>query len=491
MKKFTTKTFSLFCFVMLLVSSIFAQAPTTPPATTTPAAPAPPKPVDYTYKPMTLKLTEDGKKFIRFITWHQVWFTATQNNPGTKDINGELIDGTGSKSGWSTNLAMRRSRFLVHAQISPRFLILSHWGINNQSFINGGASGGSNVTAAGASNAGKRPQLYMHDAWTEFAVKPGILSIGAGLHYWNGISRLTNNSTLNIMTLDAPIFNWANIEATDQFARQFGIYAKGQIADGRLDYRFHINKPFAFGSTPLAVAKNGVSVNVLNENWSQGGYVKYMLWDKETSPYPYEVGSYLGGKKILNIGAGFYSHKGATLRKTATDSTYNNQMCLGVDVMMEKPLNKEKGTMLHALLTYYNYNFGPNYLRNIGILNEHTTAPATTASWAGGGNAQPTIGTGQIVYGQFGYLAPKMANGQAFMPYATVTYKKFERLADASTQFGVGLNYFVAGHNAKITAEYQTRPVYTQAAAVGGVAQPIVKGASAKGQFTIQTHIFL
>ena len=344
MKKMFTKWHTILCFVLCATTQIFAQV--TPAA---PAAPAPPPAIDHSYKPMTLKLSDDGKKFIRLITWHQVWATATQNNPGTKDVNGKLIDGTNGSSAWSTDVAIRRSRFLIHAQISPRFLILSHWGINNQSFINGGAGGGAiNVASSGASNAGKRPQLYMHDAWTEFAVKPGKLSIGAGLHYWNGISRLTSNSTLNFMTLDAPIFNWANIEVTDQFARQFGIYAKGQIAGGRLDYRFHLNKPFVSGTAPAAVAKNGIAVNTLNENWSQGGYVKNMLWDKESNVYPYEVGSYLGGKKILNIGAGFYTHKGATLTKTATDSINNTQKCFAVDVIMERPINKEKGTMFHA-----------------------------------------------------------------------------------------------------------------------------------------------
>jgi hypothetical protein len=461
---------------------VATPAPAAKPAT--PVVPAAPAAIDHSYKPMMLKLSDDGKKFIRFITWHQIWATATQNNPGTRDVNNKLIDDQ-----WSTGVAIRRSRFLIHAQISPRFLILSHWGINNQSFINGGAAT-ANLTAVGASNAAKRPQLYMHDAWTEFAVVPGKLSIGAGLHYWNGISRLSNNSTLNIMTLDAPIFNWPNIEVTDQFARQMGIYAKGQIAEGRLDYRLHLNKPFVSGTAPAAVAKNGIAVNVLNENWSQGGYAKYMLWDKESNLYPFEVGTYLGGKKILNIGAGFYRHAGATLTKTASDSTNNTQLLFGADAIMELPLDKAKGTMFHALLTYYNYNFGKNYIRNVGILNEHTTATPATVSWAGGGNLQPIIGTGSIVYGQFGYLAPKMKNGQAVMPYATVTYKSFERLADPSTQFGIGLNYFVGGHNAKITAEYQTRPIYTQAAAVGGVAQPII-GAGSKGQFILQTHIFL
>jgi hypothetical protein len=483
-------------FMLLLLVSMWglsmpmnAQNTGTPAATTAPLA-APPKPaIDHSYKPLTLKLNDDGSKFVRFIMWHQVWATATQNNPGTTDIKGQKIDGTDGTKAWSTDLAMRRSRVLMYAQISPRAMILTHWGINNQSFINGGANAGANLTSAGASNAGKRPQLYIHDAWTEFEVVKNKLSLGAGLHYWNGISRLSSNSTLNFMTLDAPIFNWSNIETTDQFARQFGIYAKGQL--GRLDYRMAINKPFAFGATAAAVAKNGIAANTLNENWANTGYVNYMFWDKENNKLPFYVGSYLGAKKILNLGAGWYSHKGALLTKTATDSTYNNQTCLGADIFMELPLNKAKGTMFHFLGTFYNYDFGPNFLRNIGILNQHAAvaAPATgrTAdSFSGGGNLQPTIGTGQIMYVQLGYLLPKFKNGTSAMAYATVTNKNFERLADPSTQMGLGLNYYLTSHHAKITVEYQTRPVYKLTE--GGTD---IKRNGSKGQLTLQTHIFL
>lgn len=234
----------------------------------------------------------------------------------------------------------------------------------------------------------------------------------------------------------------------------------------------------------------------MNENWSQGGYFKYMFWDKESNVYPFEVGSYLGSKKIFNIGAGFYRHKGATMTygrtgsTTSRDSVFNDQLCLAADAIVEYPLNKAKGTMLHFLGTYYNYNFGSNYIRNIGILNEHPAGAAATASWAGGGNAQPTIGTGSIIYAQLGYKMANFKNGQSLMPYATVTSKSFERLADPSFQWGAGINYFVVGHNAKITLEYQTRPVYTQAAAVAGVPSPVVKNGS-KGQFILQYHIFL
>lgn len=481
------KRFILLSAFLLNNLFIFAQATTTPQTTsTTPTTPPPPKPVDHTYKPLTLKLNEDGSKYVRFIIWHQVWTTATQNNPDTRDNKGELIDGSeGAKAAWSTDVALRRSRFLAYAQISPRALILTHWGINNQSFLSGGTPpNGPNATTT-LSNQGKKPALFMHDLWTEFEIKKDKLYLGAGLHYWNGMSRLSSHSTLNFMTLDAPIFNWPNIEATDQFARQFGIYGKGQL--GRLDYRVALNKPFANGATPIAVPKNEVAVNVLNENWATTGYVNWMFWDKESNKLPFYVGSYLGTKKVLNVGVGWYNHAGASLYKnTRGDSTFQAQRVLSADVFLDMPINKAKGSALSVLATYYNFDYGINYLRNIGILNLHVSPSSTTNSFAGTGNAQPTIGTGGVFYVQAGYLLPRLKAGTAFMPYVAVTHKDFERLADPSTQFGLGLNYFVTGHNAKVTLEYQTRPIYR----LDTTSRNIVR-TGYKGEFILQTHIFI
>ena len=108
-------------FWVAISAAIFAQnspVPATaalPPAATAPAT-------DHGYKPMTLKLNDDGSKYIRFITWLQFWGTSTENNPGTKDVNGKPIDGSeGADQSWSSDFALRRARFLVYAQISPRF----------------------------------------------------------------------------------------------------------------------------------------------------------------------------------------------------------------------------------------------------------------------------------------------------------------------------------------------------------------------------------
>jgi hypothetical protein len=438
---------------------------------------------DHSYKPLTLKLNDSGSKYIRFITWHQFWITATQNNPGTRDVNGQPIDGTNNSSQWSTDIALRRSRFLAVAQISPRFLILSHWGINNQSFINGGtAPNGPNPTTT-PSNQGKKPAFFLHDAWTEYRIIPTKLYVGVGLHYWNGVSRMSSHSTLNFMPVDAPIFNWSNIEATDQFARQFGIYAKGQL--GKLDYRVALNKPFVNGTVPSAVPKNGIAVNVTNENYATAGYFSFMLKDKESNVLPFYTGSYYGGKDIFNIGVGFYNHKGASLVKTNTDSTFQNQLALGADVFIDKPIDKAKGTAISIMGTLYYLNYGDNYVRNIGILNEHVNAVPTTMSFAGSGNTQPTIGTGFIGYLQAGYMLPKMKDGTSFMPYVTATYKDFERLKDPSFQWAAGLNYIISGHNAKLTLEYATRPIY-----ISNAANEVVRNGT-KGQLILQSVIFL
>jgi hypothetical protein len=52
-------------------------------------------------------------------------------------------------------------------------------------------------------------------------------AVGGGLHYWNGISRLNNQSTLNLMTLDNQRQAWATLGLSDQFAETHRVYAKG------------------------------------------------------------------------------------------------------------------------------------------------------------------------------------------------------------------------------------------------------------------------
>ena len=363
---------------------------------------------DHSYKPLTLKLSEDGKKYVRFITWHQVWATFRQDAT-TNDI--------------STEFRLRRSRFLAFAQISPRFLILTHFGLNN-------------LTASNMDPTGLSPQaqLFMHDAWAEFRVVDKYLYLGAGLHYWNGISRLTNQSTLNIMTLDAPRFNWATIGTSDQFARHLGVYAKGKI--GGLDYRMSINESITNTLDVKAGITPGVDTATFDGagGMNVSGYFNYQFLDKESNKLPYMVGTYIGKKKVFNIGAGFFTQPDGTVSLDEREEEVRNNVTLwSVDAFYDSPVG-ENGAV-SAYLAYYNFDFGPNYQLTGG---------------------SETIASGNTIYGQVGYALPALKNGTRFMPYASYSNRMIEAADATANTLGVGINYFISGHNAKITGEFNS-----------------------------------
>ncbi len=440
------------------------------------------------YKPIKINVSEDGSYYLRIITWAQMWATHVENNPGTIGYDFEPDNA-------SNNIGIRRARMLFYAQMGPRWLILTHFGINNQTFNSGGYSGGSD---------GKKPQLYMHDLWTEFNIIPKKLYVGIGLHYWNGVSRSANASTLNFMTLDAPIFNWYVIETNDQFGRQMGIYAKGQL--NRLDYRLALNQPFQNGSNPYTQQtrtttgfnSNLAARNAYTSTFAQAGYVKYMFKDIEKDVLPYEIGVCMDGQEMFNIGAGFYNHPQSTYTfdpgAGSNSLRLYNTTIFGVDMFYNHNVGN-KGFLINTYLLYQHMDFGKRYLRNIGVFNtssvignaEQLGDEYANRSVMGAGNMQPTLGTGDILFAQFGLKFPGLANGSAFMPYVTGTYKSFEAIEEPSLQYDLGLNYFINKHNAKVTLQYGTRPVYRfDTSSPSGIAQN-----GLKGQFTLQTHFYL
>ena len=82
---------------------------------------------------LKFNLNPEGTKYMRFIAWNQIWLRSSEMNPGTM-IGDEVITK-------QEDIGLRRLRLLAYAQISPRYMIVTHIGINNQTFINGGASG--------------------------------------------------------------------------------------------------------------------------------------------------------------------------------------------------------------------------------------------------------------------------------------------------------------------------------------------------------------
>ncbi len=431
---------------------------------------------------LKLNLNPEGDKYVRFILWNQIWLRNTEMNPGT------MVSDEATKNSW--NIGNRRLRALAYAQITKRYMVLMHFGINNQTFINGGGSGS---TGTGGYGNGKKPQMFFHDAWNEYAVVlPGeagkfSLSLGAGLHYYMGLSRMTMASTLNFLTVDSPIFTWPLIDNSDQFARQMGMFAKGKY--GKFEYRFSLNKPFATNLAPVDVTNPAARVAVDNNGnpeFSKAGYVEYQFLDSESNLLPFKVGSYLGTKKVFNLGAGFYHQKDGTRTSVNSQIEKHDIALYAIDAFADLPIGNAKNKMaLSAYAGFYNYNFGPNYLRNLGIMNVGSNDPNFIGdkAIAGAGNLQPMIGSGNIYYLQAGLLLPSNADKPKIriQPFAAYTNKNFKALENSSSQFDIGANWFIDGHHAKLTTQYSTRPTYTSASA-----EP-----KSKGEFILQFQIYL
>lgn len=444
---------------------------------------------------ITIKLNEGGTKSIRFITWLQMWARYYETNPNT------LLDGRAVSN--FSDIGIRRARALWYSQISPRYLVLLHLGINNQTFNSGGVPGGG-VTGNGGTGQptlGKKTGLFFHDFWNEYAVilpkkkdgtaRNGSLYVGTGLHYWNGISRLTSASTLNFLSVDAPIINWPLVDLSDQFVRQFGIYVKGKV--GKLDYRFAANKPFRTNLTPVA---EDIAVDNNNTDyWAHQGYVMYQFLDQESNLLPFTVGTYLGTKKVFNLGAGFYRapQQTATLDPDDGVSLNRHGMTLwAADVFADIPFGGSANWAFTGYGAYYNYEMGPNYLRSLGLMSPAFTAdpagdPDDFSTTAPTGNlvgiARPFVGTGSFIYAEAGLLLPKMdwMGKHRLQPFIEGYTQRLEALDDNTlTNWAAGVNWLIDGHHAKVTFRYGTRPLVRNNEQDGS-----------RGEFLIQTQVYL
>jgi hypothetical protein len=419
--------------------------------------------VDDRAKKLQVSLNKDGSLYLRFAMWLQVWTRAMQMNPGTTVLDNPDTPEAENQDPWYADIGLRRARFLIFGKIFPRTFMLMHIGINNQTFRNA-----------------RKPQLYFHDAWLEFeASKKGYINIGAGLLYWNGISRATNASTITFMSLDAPILNWPTIERTDQFARQMGIYFKGKA--GLFDYRVAVVRPF---STSVGTATTPVgNYNDYANTWGYSGYFMFQFLDKESNTLPYMVGTYIGAKKVFNLGFGGHAQpKGIAYFNTTTNELRERTLYIASgDLFLDIPFKAEKGGAATWYGAYYWMDFGPNNIRNIGIMNPGDAGSGTT--FAGQGNAYPMIGTGHTIYSELGILLPgTVGKSIQFQPYLNTQISKFEILEDAMIHFGAGINMFIHRHNAKVTLEYRNRPIFDT-----NGNQSSRKGNS----FVLQMHLFI
>ncbi|HXD92934.1 MAG TPA: hypothetical protein VNX01_06945 [Bacteroidia bacterium] len=425
-----------------------------------------------------INFNEDGTHYARINFTSQLWLTDNQNNPGST-VNGVYTP-------YSYQAALRRTRLTVSSQVTDKVFIFGQIGSDGISSLNGG----------------RNVPLQFLDMTVEYKLLGKWLTVGGGLSGWDGLARYSNPSVPSCLGLDMPLYQQATVNITDNTVRMPGIYAKGKL--GKLDYRVAVDIPYATTTNTVIVQTATINASAPNPQFNTStfagnkvkpqiqGYFMYQFLDQESNTSAGTVGSYLGQKKVFNIGAGFRYQQNAmwhgeynqeanptgTYTTAVKDTVRTNMLLWSVDLFYDAPINKEKGSAVTVYAAYSNFGFGQNYIRNNNPLNPTTTVnanpvnntgnPATTmgnfnpglTSFNGAGNQYPMIGTGSIYYAQAGYLLPKFKNGTQFQPYGQFMYANYQALKDPVMVWDIGCNYLIKGHNSKLSLDYQSRPVF-------------------------------
>jgi hypothetical protein len=198
----------------------------------------------------------DGNASIKFGLLLQGWADWTQD---------------AASGGYAQNLFLRRARFILGGQIAP-----------NVTFF----------METDNPNLGKTPKslgtgLIVQDAFMEwkpadqFALDAGLILIP--------MCRNCLQAATTLVSMDYGSFSFLNSAPTQSsVGRDTGFQAKGYLANKRLEYRFGV-----FQGIRQAGSRNG---------FRTAGRLQYSFLDVEVGPF--YTGTYLGKKKIFEIGVG-------------------------------------------------------------------------------------------------------------------------------------------------------------------------------------------
>lgn len=399
-------------------------------------------------------LNESGSHYFKVAFLNQTWLRLNDSNPGTTV--------TSDPKSQTFDIGLRRTRIQMFGQITDRVFLYTQFGMNNFNKISAFPGYNTNGTTSN-----RKIATFFHDALGEYEVHrkgTNFVRFGGGLTVVNGLSRFSQPGVASILTTDVPVFAQATVDQTDQFARKLSFYSRGQI--GKVNYRIDVADPFPIetnGNVPPALGANAVFASKNHKKQFQGLLI-YNFFETEDNTTPgYMTGTYLGKRKVLNLEAGFISQKNATWRKPATDTIYQDMNLWSVAAYLDMPVNKSKGTAISSYLGFFHTDYGKGYLRYNGIMNpaSGSTQPLSGVSGTQG-NAFPMFGTGNVVYAQAGYKLKEnlLGNQGTLMPYASLQHSSYDRLEGGMNVWNLGMNWLMKGHTAKLSLNYENRPIY-------------------------------
>ncbi len=384
-----------------------------------------------------LYLTEDSSSYFRLFSFTHIWLRYTDFNPGTVDAAGEP-----KQHDFDVGIRRNRSGFYLH--LFERLITFTQFGISVQTYV-----------------SDPKPQLFFLDLTTEYEFIKEKLSLGYGLHSWQGVARQGNIGAPHFLYIDNPGFSYPLVGTFDQSGRQLGVYARGLLGD--FQYRVSLSKPFSYNALLNTDTLYNVAYEYPNTTWSYKGYFNWQFLENEPDEFAWKRMNYLGQKKIFNIGAGFHYHPATmqTFEEPGADVMKEDMLLTGVDAFLDYPLANESS--FTGYLVWFNYDFGSNYLRRGGLMNtgfggEINDRPLLQ----GGGNSEWAFGTGNIVHAEAGYLLPafKFLNGKKLQFFGGYTFKDLEGLGTNLHQFDAGLNYLFYHHHVKCGLQISSRPIY-------------------------------
>jgi hypothetical protein len=213
-----------------------------------------------------------------------------------------------------------------------------------------------------------------------------------------------------------------------------GVFAKGKY--GKLQYRVAMNDASVASLDNRTTVAGGDAV--YNGRATLGskaagktfaGYFDYHFLDEESNFLPYKVGTYLGSKKVFNVGAGFFLHPNGAVMNTGNNIEGEDVSIFAIDAFYDAPIGN-RGNAITAYAVYQNSNYGKNYLFS-------------------------AYGTGNMMYAHVGYLIKGDQLKTRFQPYASYGTHSYDAVNEARNTLGVGINAFMSGHHSKLTLEYK------------------------------------
>lgn len=383
-----------------------------------------------------VNITPDGSKYIKFGMNLQVWGRYSELNPNSK-IGINEVDET-------FDVVIRRLRLQAMGMLTDNIFFHLQLGQNNINFTQNN----------GPSNA----PLSVMDALGEYHFSDKI-HIGGGLTSWgSGTTRYSSNSSATQLTLDTPMYQQiANISST--FGnRNLSIYAKGYLGD--FSYRIAVTNPYR--NTTNNIGFNS-TVSPETPRAQYAGIVTYHFLEKEQNLEAYNRGTYLGTKKVFNLGLGYMTQANAMWRLDTDGSGlvhHDDMKVLGLDVFYDSPIGNN-GSAITAYVAFNNNNYGKNYIQSISIPNPAIADPSLIN---GSGSGFIGVGTGNIYYAQVGYLfknSEDTAKKGRFQPYLAAQVADLDALKTPMSMYEIGANYYTTGtFGPKFSLNYQNRAVY-------------------------------